>query len=188
MTFGDVRDLLVQMPNFALDNVDSVRSDNGYEARVALCRDAEARSVFEFGCQYGHGLMSLLEACPNATRAGWIDNEGAHAGSNAAALENLEHYQLITGRSVELWHGVRARQAIGLQYDVVMVDGAHGRNECLSDLTLALAMRPRLIVVDDYRTLESVRQAVGGFAEYHGFEVEAADHVGAGLAFFRNLT
>lgn len=183
--FGDVRDYIAEAPHHPFPGEPERQLvAGGYEARARALAYPDATRVFEFGCQFGFGAMALLEGCPNATWLGWIDNESAFADSNRMARENLELYAQRSGRTFDVWCRTDTRHAIGRVADVVLVDAAHGYADALCDLTLGLAMRPRILAADDW-SYPAVREAVAEFARIFALEYEVAHGVGAGLAIFR---
>lgn len=157
----------------------------GHADRAELVRDiADVRSAFEFGGHYGQGIVSWLEAFPEITKVGWTDNEGAFAGSNAACLDNVRTYLHAHDRRCDIWYSDTVRDAVGMQFDVVLVDGDHARDATLCDLALALAMRPKALLVDDM-AMGPVAEAVKEFARYMGLRYDTHYQVAAGTAVFR---
>ena len=161
-----LREALLALPHWPLGPDDANRPDaQGYIDRAELVRDVEGvTSCFEFGGHYGWGLATWIHTFPGITRVGWCDNEGAFEGSNQACYENV--LAATTGQLAVEWF-TNAGQCVDRQYDLVMVDGDHGHGATLIDLALALAMRPKVIVVDDMQ-LGGPNQAVHDFANYTG--------------------
>jgi len=160
---------------------DEFPGTKGYEDRVPLVADLRILSCFEFGGHFGFGLVTWLHTFPEITWAGWCDNERAFTGSNLACGENVRAY--LGERRVQLWWCEVPTEALGRKADLVMVDGDHGYGSCLIDLTLALSMKPKVILVDDLQ-LGGVDQAVRDFSAYSGLRFDSYP-VAAGTAVFR---
>lgn len=155
-------------------------SATGYEDRVPLVRGlSDIHSAFEFGGHYGFGLVTWLHTFPEITRVGWCDNESMFPDSNLACEENVRAY--LGDRRCQVWWCDAARDAVGQQYDLVMVDGDHNQMPALIDLALALAMRPKVILVDDMQ-LGGVDAAVRDFSNYTGIPYELHSNIAAGTA------
>lgn len=156
-----------------------------YIDRMNLVSDLTIRSAFEFGGHFGHGLVTWLVTFRSTiTKVGWSDNEGAFEGSNAACEENLRAYAKEWLQPIaEMWHTEFPWKTGGRHYDLVMVDGDHAQQATLVDLSLAIAMRPKVLLVDDLQ-LGPVRAAVDDFAHYTGLRYEEAMNVAAGTAIF----
>lgn len=190
--YGDVRDSLIGLPHYANDDTGTALRDEGYEARYDVVLEElghdvlRVSSVFEFGCQFGLGLITLLEACKSAIAAGWVDDERAFPGSNEAARRNVLHWAARAHRRLNVACYRHVRKVPPTHFDVVMVDGGHGYHEALCDLAYARAMTPRLLLVDDFPGMPSVREAVAHFAEYYGLSYSSYPRAGAGLAAFRD--
>ena len=164
-----LRDVLLDMPHWPNEPEEAEKPDpQGYIDRVPLVKDIKGiRSCFEFGGHFGWGLATWCYTFPIVKRVGWCDNEGAFVGSNQACYENL----LTFGRVTDIEWFTNARQCVGLQYDLVMVDGDHGYGATLVDLGLALAMRPKVILADDMQ-LGGPNQAVHDFCAYTGLQFD----------------
>jgi hypothetical protein len=176
---------LYELPRWPGDASSNNKPDpKGYADRVELLlpRLKQVRSCFEFGGHFGWGLVTWLDAFPKITWAGWTDNEGAIAGSNAACEENVRSY--LGDRRCQLWWTTRPTEAVlgALKIDLVMVDGDHAYPAALVDLSLALAMRPKAIMVDDMQ-IGGVASAVRDFSQYSGLSYEEHS-VAAGTAIF----
>lgn len=148
--------------------------------------DRGVTSVLEFGAYFGYFLATALLVCPEIERVAWSDDESAMMGSNLLCAENIDAVNPVPRRrmartSAELMWEVR-----GEQFDVVHVDGDHSYDACLTDLSWALSLRPRMILVDDYgsRTCPGVTRAVLTFAAFTGLTFDVVSTVN-GLAVFR---
>lgn len=191
--YGDIRDTLVQLPHNPWGGYPGtyVVSDIFPTKWELLQREAsDATSVFEFGALMGYFLVTALDACPRITRVGWVDTELHSPNSNRLCCENINAWLRIgktphgkRGRIERRWfdktypdvlaHILHTRGAEApAQYDVVHVDGEHTYHACMIDLTLGLAMNPRLLLVDDYQAIGEVRSATDDFARYMGLQVE----------------
>lgn len=175
-TFGDVRDLLQQLPEepwggyggtYVLSDIFPTK----HRVLQELVPDAD--SVFEIGACFGHFLVTALDALERCVRVGWCDNETHTPGSNAGVVANLDRWRALSGRQVSgEWfdHLVKITTRSFDRWDVVHVDGEHTLHACLIDLGVALALRPRVILVDDTIAHQPVIEAVKLFSTYTGLE------------------
>ncbi len=174
--YGDVRDTLEQLPHSGEGYIRSDIFPTKFELMRRECPDA--RRVFEFGALYGYFLVTAAACCPDVTWVGWVDPE-QRPGSNAQCVENLAEFRRLTGRQFRHWYVTRTLDVSRrlLSADIVHVDGNHGYDACTIDLTLSLALKPRLILVDDYTAIQTVTDATNDFANYLGLEVECFETV-----------
>lgn len=173
---GDIRDVLLGLPHHPWAdhaNGDHYVSSDIFPTKHALLFAENARepirSVFEFGALVGYFLVTAADACPNLRSFRWIDPEIALPGSNELCLANLK--SVLGTAGFGWWPAYNFDHALR-DADVVHVDGDHSYSATLIDLTLGLAMRPRLLLVDDYQAIGEVRAATDDFARYMGLDVE----------------
>lgn len=196
--FGDIRDLIEALPEHAGGT--GYRTSDIFTEKHRWLREnvPDARSVFEFGALCGYFLVTALDACPKIDTVGWCDNELHTPGSNEMVWRNLA--ETLRARDahddptvdVEEWADARVRIANdrhdiecswwtsprdleiteAMRFDVVQVDGEHTYRAALIDLTLAFAMRPRAILVDDSHAIAEVKAAIEDFRGYLGLEAE----------------
>jgi hypothetical protein len=90
-----------------------------------------------------------------------LDNESYVPGSRALCSENLAFYdgEKLFARSVDDVAG---------RFDLVHVDADHSFTGALCDIAFAWALRPRVMLVDDFLFLEDVRRAAEAFAGHYG--------------------
>jgi len=174
--YGDVRDVLAALPHHR--GGEYWRTDMFPVKHAYLAEHApDARSVFEFGALVGYFLVTALDACPGIERVAWVDSELHTPGSNLLCEANVRAALADRlGVRLNAWStsvlSYLAASHWRKRYDVVQVDGEHSLHACLVDLSLALAMRPKLILVDDTDAIAEVREAVELFAGYVGLEPE----------------
>lgn len=193
-TFGDVRDVLVQLPRNPWGGYEGsyVESDI-FPTKHSLIRSAirggmfrgqMAVSALEIGALCGFFLVTALEAIRAEGLFGsvaWIDSEKDVPGSNQMCLENIEWWvgyergesKIEFVRVVHgFWKSVGDTRGLGIGWgaDIVHVDGEHTYHACLVDLGFALAVGAKLILVDDTGAIPDVRRAVDDFCSYGGFE------------------
>lgn len=164
-------------------------------------------SIFEIGALCGYFLVTALDALTKAGchvgHIGWIDPETALPGSNVMVVENLAAATETRIANLSSSHADLSRPGGGwtdlswkasvadvlevvqvwddVHADVVHVDGDHSYAACLVDLGVAIALEPKIILVDDYQALGEVRSATDDFARQMGLTVEEVTTVN-GLA------
>jgi hypothetical protein len=115
-----------------------------------------------------------------------VDDESYIPGSRALCRENVRH----AGLDVECFASLNATR--GRRSDLIHVDADHSKEGALLDMAHCWALRPRVMLVDDYLFLGDVREAVHTFARrlglpfkvwrsYRGWAVFADADVRAGL-------
>jgi hypothetical protein len=173
--YGDIRDLLRQMPAgpYDPDWAGTYVLDEGiFPVKHRLLREldeqAPVRSVVEIGAYFGAFPVTALAACPNLRWLHLADNESYTERSNDMLRENLLWFSdQEPGRSIN-WSlhesSVQMLELVDLRPDLVHVDGDHSFAGCFFDLVLAWAMKPREIWIDDYFAIDNVRRAVEAFS------------------------
>ena len=199
--FGDVRDVLVQAPQQAYaDLVPSYVCSDIFPRKLEVMQEYVKRpvSVLEIGAFYGHFLLTCLEAFPETMRyLFWADNEQDAPNSNLAVKENISWWagaHLGEEDSVKMKWASSAYEIgnylLGVMdtapIDIVHVDGNHQHEAAISDITLALALQPKLVIVDDTAAHAhiAVRNAVEWTEWNTGLTAEYFDTVN-GFAVFR---
>jgi hypothetical protein len=154
-----------------------------YGTLFDLARELRPRRVCEIGVRAGYSAFAILSANPNAVMLG-VDadvDEATHNSHNgrkglyrhAEKIVAPFNYQLLVADSHVLARLPRC--------DLVYLDGEHTLEGCLADLHLAERSTDR-ILVDDYDSIPSVREACDRFAaERPGF---ATRYIANGLTGF----
>jgi predicted O-methyltransferase YrrM len=139
-----------------------------YRFKYDLVRHFKPQTILEIGVRFGYSAHAFMMAAPSATYTG-IDADKAEYGARPRGWNQPctpWAYQMListTGREPAI---IRAEmEGMPLVYeriDFMHVDGDHSYVGCMRDLRYCHAMHG-VILVDDYRTDEPVRQAVNDF-------------------------
>ncbi len=185
--YDDIRDKIIELPRFGGDGY-AVMDLFPIRHKLIAEMDPHPRSVFEFGAYRGYFLVTALDAAPEITRIGWIDNEAHTSGSNEMVRQNLLHYNFEyrgENRMPHVWYETSAYRSVEFgEAELVQVDGEHTYPATMTDLIWARQMGPRMILVDDWRAFQSVREAVTHFCALYGWTNEVVETVN-GLAVLR---
>jgi methyltransferase family protein/methyltransferase FkbM-like protein len=156
-----------------------------------LARELAPRRICEIGVRAGYSGFTILSANPTARMLGiesdfderTRDTHGGRKGLCRHAERILApfNHQLLVANSHQIGCVPRC--------DLVYVDGDHTFAGCLADLLLAERSTDR-ILVDDYDSIGSVREACDHFAaEHNDFRTRHIDNGLTGFFFFeRNST
>lgn len=163
MSYGDVRDRLLELPHHHGGNGHLTHGNPPiYPPRYEIARITKPRRIFEFGALYGYALAAMILGSPRRKLdVGWVDNETHTPGSNDACAANIRSL----GKTVTVIVNAtdhEASRAFG-QADVVLVDSDHTPDGCLRDLVYAWALNPGVILIDDW-TATCHREAIQGAA------------------------
>lgn len=160
MSYGDVRDQLVALPEHHGGNGYLTQEPPLFPPRFEIARFLEPRRVFEFGALYGYCLAAFMLGSPATIEAvGWVDNETHTIASNRRCLENLESLGIPIGE----YRVCRDHYDTSLfgRAELVHVDSDHTAGGCLRDLIWAWTLEPRVILVDDW-TADTHRNEIQG--------------------------
>lgn len=180
--YGDVRDVLVGLPAFGDDGFATL--DQGglplYPVRQRIAELVRPDRVFEFGAYRGYALVAFACGWPHVRAFGWIDNEQHTPGSNLLCRRNLRS----VASTAQVWFRTLSHRAGEFGHaDLVHVDGEHTYGGCMLDLVYAFRLDPRVVLVDDYTAIATVKQATDDYAralDLEGFYVSTVN----GLAVF----
>jgi FkbM family methyltransferase len=131
-----------------------------YGTLYEIVRRLAPRRITEIGVRAGYSAFTMLHASPGASYLGIeadLDEtrENTHAGRSGLYRHALHILDGLSARIVIAdSHALRALPAS----DLVYIDGDHTFEGCLADLRLA-AVSTNLILVDDYHSIPTVRQA-----------------------------
>ena len=162
----------------ANDNFDVVRG---------MAAALRPKSYYEIGARLGHSIISMCAGNPDILKIGWCDNESYVAHSNDRVVRNLrvfyERYRDGLVPHLEYTTDINLAYHQMRSYDAIMVDGEHTRAGKIRDLDIALACRPKYIMVDDYFFLPLVRNAIREWAQTRNIPLHIV-HTYRGMAFF----
>ena len=157
-----------------------------YSTLFELARELRPKRICEIGVRAGYSAYAILSANPSATMLGIEvdrdervqDTHGGRKGlyQHAESILASFNYQLLLANSHLLARLPRC--------DLVYVDGDHSFAGCLADLRLAEHSTDR-ILVDDYDSIPSVREACQRFAaDGKGFNARYIDNGLTGFLLF----
>ena len=156
----DVRGRLLRLPHvwdvaggLDLRGCDWFMSPDCYPMYAKAAAAIKPESILEIGTHLGFGLAAFHEGWPLSTLS-WVDNEAAIPGSNDLCRRNLGAVETAIGRVTRVG---AAREGF---YDLVHVDADTSKDGTLVDVSTAWALRPRVVLVDDYLSSAEVRGAV----------------------------
>jgi predicted O-methyltransferase YrrM len=143
-----------------------------YAEKHAVASLLRPRSVLEIGVRYGYSAAAFLAAVPGARYYGLDKDSDSHGGTRDSynwALKMLAEKFPLAAVSVAVQDTSELLTLPGLAgaWDLVHVDGDHSEAGCTHDLGLALAARPKWILVDDLTHLFDVARAVHEFLARH---------------------
>lgn len=116
-------------------------------------------NILEIGFNAGHSsCMWLCRTKANVTSVDIKDNDTVRIASEIIKKKYPERFKLIQCDSRQVYELIKDQC-----YDLIIIDGGHGTDVCLSDLNLALKLKIKYIVVDDVIIMHSVRSAVDKF-------------------------
>lgn len=154
-----------------------------YETLHTLAGTLAPKTIVEIGVRAGYSGLTFLDASPECTITG-IDFYGNEKTTNThgGRAEFVEHarkilpedrYTLVVGNSQQMAELPKA--------DLVYIDGDHTFDGCSHDLELA-AKAASWILVDDYDSISTVRQACDQWADRHPeFCTNRVDNFHSGL-------
>lgn len=170
----EIRKLLSKLPYVVWPDAEFMSSPTCYPAYVAAAKAIKPRSILEIGAFEGFGLLSFVAGYPRVECLAWIDAQKYVSDSNEQCEKNLGAGFKMLGIKPVLtcyWESgdeFVSDHAFGSgEYDLIHVDAGHTYDECYSDLEFAVALEPRIILVDDYLYHTEVAEAVRDFTKEH---------------------
>jgi hypothetical protein len=139
---------------------------NEYRAKYAIAKMVRPMSILEVGVRFGYSARSFLMAAPNASYIGldidepsWGPYEGVPRLWADTRLRSLyPRNDIWTKKTNTQKDPQRPNYA-----DLVHIDGDHSFEGTMHDLTTFFPLCSRVMVVDDYLEIASVRAAVDTF-------------------------
>lgn len=179
----DVREVLSCLPH-GREYIGSDWFENAltYPMYEKAARLIKPKSILEIGVLFGFGLVAFARGWPQVGRLVGFDNEQDVPGSLELAAVNVRAatgIELVTCRSM--------RDALKhVPFDLVHVDADHSTEGTALQAAFGWSVKPRVMLVDDYLSDESVKVGVRMFAQryelkfkvwesYRGWAVFAQD-------------
>jgi hypothetical protein len=172
---GKVRDQLMNLvcnsPREFLDDalfihdgglVVDLKAKKCFEYYYQIGHVFKPKSILEIGVRYGYSLISIILGSKKVTYAEGWDTEEYVKGSNAIALEFILA-RVPKACKVQI-QNIDSQKTLRLprKYDLISIDGDHTQKGTYHDLCLTVN-RSKVVVVDDYDFMGSVRRAVDQF-------------------------
>lgn len=162
----DIREIIASLPHTANSQTgedyaqaDWVQAENGYPFYVKVAEIVQPDRFLEVGSFLGFGLVAFHTGHPKAALYS-VDNESYLPNSRALSEENV---RAVKGR-IHTYTTISDLPFTDCEGAIIHVDGDHSFAGALHDLVQCWAMRPRVMLVDDYRFLGEVKEAVEFFA------------------------
>jgi FkbM family methyltransferase len=132
-----------------------------YRMLYRIAQSNSARTVVEFGVRCGYSALTFLSAMPGAKVTGYdaaVEPDSETFLARATSILAGRDFRLIRADT----HGLDSIPPS----DFIYVDGDHSYAGCLADLELAY-WTAATILIDDYGTVQEVRDAVATFLFRH---------------------
>lgn len=149
-----------------------------YQIKYDIALELNPQSILEIGVRAGYSAFSFLSACPTARYMGLDAENGKHGGQGGPwipwAVEILKPYNAKV--QIADTQKLRSLHPYG-SFSFIHVDGDHTAPGCMHDLRMAfdVLLPGGAILVDDYKYIKSVKNAVDDFVSVYGIEMELRD-------------
>lgn len=192
-----------------LTHQDWFNADNGYPMYVKAAETIQPTQILEIGSFYGFGLCAFHYGAEDSLRQVIsVDNESYVANSQSFARANFVDfvfgedllsnetdfdYAFYTNRNkIGPGHGTDLnewlyRDGADEQKLLIHVDGDHSYDGALMDMAWAWSLSPDVMLVDDYRFIPEVKNAVGRFASHFNLQFHVWDSFRGWAVFARDL-
>lgn len=159
----DVLDRSIFSPDFDKPaEMAYIESGNCYEWYYAIGKHYKPSRILEIGVRFGYSLASLIKGSGGLVYVQGWDTEYYESESNQHARSITG--PLMEGCSVQIIRVDSQREDQAHDYfDLIHIDGDHSYYGKVHDLMLAWMSGAKVIVVDDYDFLKSVREATDDF-------------------------
>lgn len=161
-----------------------------YHGLHRIAESLKPRQILEIGVRAGYSGLTFLDAVPNCEVTG-IDFYGDEQAVNTHGGKRRfqEHARKILPEDRYTLEIIDTATLLELPpADLVYIDGDHTREGCLRDLRLAAAAARKAILVDDYDSISSVREACDQFAnESPGWHSWQLDNYHSGFMLFERV-
>lgn len=145
--------------------------NNLYEYFYAISNYYKPESILEIGVRLGYSFISMILGNPSMLYAKGIDNQSYHTDSMQRAKNNIEkilpdfsYYELFSANSQTL-------VSLDRNFDLIHIDGDHSYNGCFHDMRLCYKYA-KVLIIDDYHSIDSVREACNHFVQIHEKEIK----------------
>jgi predicted O-methyltransferase YrrM len=129
---------------------------------------AKPKSILEIGFNAGHSACMWLSRTDANVTSVDIEFGLCHKlGSEYLTEKFPDRFKFIQCDSTKLYEQIKDNQ-----YDLVVVDGGHCTDICLSDCYLSLKLGAKYLVVDDVIVAESVKNGVDQFVAENSDKVK----------------
>ena len=167
-----------------IDKWDADKLSEYHKNKYEICKEANLSVIAEIGVRAGYSAYKFLEACPTAKFYGFDNNQGKHRGAKDLKYHNwakevLREFNIFLRPDFDSLQQEYLVDEDGnlLKADFVHVDADHSYEGCRHDLKLALKSDPKVILVDDYDYVYSVKKATDEFVLEHSSVIKETKHI-----------
>jgi hypothetical protein len=135
-----------------------------YSIYTEITEIIKPKSIFEIGVRAGYSAWAMLKGSPEALYRGLDLDQGTDGGK----IGYSEHAKKMLPRwfpqaDIRIVYGdSQSLMSLPRTYDLIHIDGAHGHNTTLRDLTLCALYSDR-VLLDDARHIATVGSALAEF-------------------------
>ncbi len=143
---------------------------------------AKPKRILEIGFNAGHSAsMWLSRTDATVLSIDYLYRDCVRIGSEFLKAKFPDRFSFMQCNSLDLYEKIK-----GQEFDMVVVDGGHATEVCLSDCNLALKLGAKWLVVDDAIVADSVRIGVDRFVEDNKDRVKLVNrwNVAWGVVFY----
>jgi hypothetical protein len=121
----------------------------------------QPKNILEIGFNAGHSAsMWLTKTSANITSVDIKFGICHQLGSELLKKKFPDRFNFIHCDSTKVYDQIKDNY-----YDLIIVDGGHGKDVCLSDCNLALKLGAKYMLVDDIIVMKDVRDGVDDFIQ-----------------------
>lgn len=153
-----------------------IESGNCYEWYYALARHFRPTSIFEIGVRFGYSLLSMIKGAGEClkTVTAWDINQM----TNTVATMNIRvrtRSAIHPNLNIEK-NNSQKYQELPFCADMAHIDGDHTFEGAKHDIEMC-ADKCRVILIDDYEYIASVKEATDSFIRENHHRIEAFNPV-----------
>lgn len=171
-------------------NNDWLRADNNYPIYYLCAKYFKPVNLLEIGSFVGYGLTAFLCGNKKIEKIYSVDSEAYLKKSNTLCRNNLEYAANFLGldnfaNRFFNYNSTSEVPRIEKHYDFIYVDGDHTFQGAMNDMKFSWSLKPKIMIVDDYKWHIEVKEAVHKFATLQNMQFKYWDTF-RGWALFSN--